>query len=138
MKRDRTFPRPRDPDPAALSPRGMGRAIAGLLWGTAFAAAPSAWAEEPAKPMPTHVCSPRMGDYNDRQAFIGFSNGAVQWCWSHNQCHRLEGLPATPSPIVGFSCEREQFVWVLRADGQVYRCGGALGRKACERVPLQP
>ena len=97
-----------------------------------------AWAEGPAKPMPTHVCSPRMGDYSDRQGFIGFNDGSVQWCMSRNQCIRLEGLPETPSPIVAFSCEREQFVWVIRADGQAYRCMGALGRKGCDRVALQP
>lgn len=103
----------------------------GLIW------AQGVKAEGSAKTLPTHVCSPRMGDYNDRQAFIGFNDGSVQWCLSRNQCNRLAGLPETPSPIVAFSCEREQFVWVIRADGQVYRCAGAIGRKACERVPVQ-
>lgn len=103
----------------------------GMLWGF------GAMAETQAKPLPTHVCSPRMGDYNDRQAFVGFDDGSVQWCLSRNQCNRLTGLPESPSPIVAFSCEREQFVWVIRADGQVYRCAGAVGRKACDKVPLQ-
>lgn len=105
--------------------------VAGVSWGVA------ARAEGSAKPLPTHVCSPHMGDYNDRQAFVGFDDGSVQWCMSRNQCNRLAGLPETPSRIVAFSCEREQFVWVVRADGQVYRCAGAVGRKACDKVPLQ-
>jgi hypothetical protein len=78
-----------------------------------------------------------MGDNNDRQAFIGFDDGSVQWCLSRNQCTRLEGLPDSPSRIVAFSCEREQFVWIVRADGLVYRCMGAMGRKSCEKVPIQ-
>jgi hypothetical protein len=78
-----------------------------------------------------------MGDYNDRQAFIGFDDGSVRWCLSRNQCNPLTGLPETPSRIVAFSCEREQFVWVIRADGEVYRCAGAVGRKDCEKVPVQ-
>ncbi|MCP5277380.1 MAG: hypothetical protein H6935_03350 [Thiobacillus sp.] len=115
----------------------------GLLWGAGAMAEPSSksltnpLSNTRAKPLPTHVCSPRMGDYNDRQAFVGFNDGSVQWCLSRNQCRRLEGLPESQSAIVAFSCEREQFVWLIRADGLVYRCGGAIGRKACEPVLLQ-
>jgi len=112
-------------------------AVAAILMATVLASATAVQAEAPAKSMPTHVCSPRMGDYNDRQAFIGFDDGSVRWCLSRSQCTRLEGMPETPSRIVAFSCEREQFVWVIRADGGVYRCAGALGRKACEKVPVQ-
>jgi len=113
------------------------QSVAMVLIALAMLSSPLAGAEEVSKVLPTHVCSPRMGDYNDRQAFIGFSDGSVQWCLNHNQCHKLEGLPATASPIVALSCEREQFVWAIRADGQVYRCGGAIGRKACDKVQLR-
>ncbi len=111
--------------------------VAYVLTAMALMSSLPASAEDAGKVMPTHVCSPRMGDYNDRQAFIGFSDGSIQWCLNHNQCRKLEGLPATASPIVSLSCEREQFVWAIRADGQVYRCGGAIGRKACDKVQLQ-
>lgn len=116
----------------AGAPRAAGCLFLGLLLSV-----PSAQAVAAGKALPTHVCSPRMGDYNDRQAFIGFADGSVQWCLTRSQCVRLEGMPAQASPIVAFSCEREQFVWVIRADGGVYRCAGALGRKACEQIPVQ-
>lgn len=119
----------------------MKRRALGVAAGVALGALGACWASmagAEGQVMPTHVCNPRMGDNNDRQAFIGFADGSVQWCMSRNQCNKLDGMPAAPSPIVGFSCERELFVWVIRADGQVYRCGGAIGRKACERVPIQP
>ncbi|HNQ03141.1 MAG TPA: hypothetical protein PKH69_00870 [Thiobacillaceae bacterium] len=115
-----------------------GHGLSVLLLAALLAAAAMAWAEGPGNVLPTHVCSPRMGDYNDRQAFIGFEDGSVQWCLSRSQCIRLTGLPARASRIVAFSCEREQYVWVIHADGAVFRCAGAVGRKACEAVPLQP
>lgn len=123
------------PKPMAINLLAILMGALGLFWGPGAMAEPSA--NPMAKPLPSHVCSPRMGDYNDRQAFIGFDDGSVQWCLSRNQCNRLTGLPESPSPIVAFSCEREQFVWVIRADGQVYRCAGAVGRKSCDKVPLQ-
>lgn len=124
--------------PVSAGELGNWRRIAALLLlATAPALPGAAPAGEVAKPLPTHVCSPRMGDNNDRQAFIGFDDGSVRWCLSRSQCARLGGMPETPSRIVAFSCEREQFVWVIRADGGVFRCAGALGRRACEKVPVQ-
>jgi len=118
-------------------PRSKGFTVLVLFQAFILTEVPQARAQEKVKPLPTHVCSPRLGDYNDRQAFIGFDDGSVQWCLSRNQCNRLAGMPDTPSRIVAFSCEREQFVWVVRADGLVYRCVGAIGRNSCERVPIQ-
>jgi hypothetical protein len=90
-----------------------------------------------ARPLPTHVCNPRLGDYNDRQAFIGFDDGSVQWCRAGLSCVKLEGMPVGKATVAAMACEREQFVWVILSDGAVFRCAAATGRKSCEQVPLR-
>jgi hypothetical protein len=112
--------------------RKLWRVAAAVL---ALSTACATWAH--AKPMPTHICSPRLGNYNDRQAFIGFDDGTVQWCQAGGACVKLEGMPVGKAGVAAMSCEREQFVWVILSNGAVYRCAAALGRTSCERIHLQ-
>jgi hypothetical protein len=87
-----------------------------------------------AQAKPTYVCTPNTGTLNDRQAFIAFDNGAVQWCRGGIACTKLTGMPNTAGlAAVALACEREQRAWVALSDGSVYRCGTA----QCTKQPLK-
>jgi hypothetical protein len=78
----------------------------------------------------THLCTPNTGTDHDRQAFVAFDNGSVQWCRGDINCTKLVGIPASSGlTAVSLACEREQRAWVALSDGSVYRCSTAQCRK---------